>query len=125
MLGGWPRRGYRTAYLLVFLSVTVVSLVLLSNSEPYEFSRKYVASDPKVVQLTGLQSSTRVSWLRGFRYAFGDRTGEAYFTFDVKGDHGRFEIRVWLEKRNGVWTAVSTQAVSENGLTHQVLGAER
>ena len=100
-------------------------MALLSNSEPYEFAKGYVTSDPQVVQLTGVQSSARISWLRGFRYAFGDRTGEAYFTFNVRGGRGAFEVRVELTKQNGLWTVVRSYADSESGQTQQIVGANK
>jgi hypothetical protein len=122
MLGGWPRRGQRVAYLFAFVAITALTLGLLFNSEPYEFAKKYVASDAKVIQITGPQASVRVSWLRGFRYAFGDSTGEANFVFDVLGDRGRFEIRVFLEKRSGTWSVVRSQALSGSEPARDIVG---
>ena len=125
MLAGWPRRGQRIAYLLVFVAVTALTLALLFNSEPYEFAKKYVASDPKVIEVTGAQSSVRVSWFRGFRYAFGDRTGEANFAFEVVGERGKFEVRVFLEKQGGTWSVVKAQALPDNGPVHDIVGTAR
>ena len=125
MLGGWPRRGQRIAYLLAFVVITALTLALLFNSEPYEFAKKYVASDAKIIQITGAQSSVRVSWLRGFRYAFGDRTGEANFAFEVVGERGKFEVRVFLEKQAGTWSVLRSQALPENGPVHVIVGATR
>jgi len=123
VLGGWPRRGRRIAYLACFLFFTVATAALVFNSEPYEFAKRYVSSDPQVTTVTGRQSSVRVSWLRGFRYVFGDHTGEAQFTFVVKGDRGEFEVRVQLEKRGNLWKVLNSEAIAGDGATSRIVAS--
>jgi hypothetical protein len=115
MLGGWPRRGRRLLYVLAFVIVTAITLTMLVESEPYEAARQFAASDARVLRVTGAQASNSLALLKGFRYAFGDRTGEANFTFQVSAERGRFHVRVDLEKRAGQWMVVSSQAISEAG----------
>ena len=115
MLGGWPRRGRRLLYVLAFVIVTAMTLAMLVQSEPYEAAKQFVASDARVLRVTGAQSSRSLALLKGFRYTFGDRTGEANFTFKVSAERGRFDVRVDLEKRGGQWVVVRSQASSEAG----------
>ncbi|MCV2365027.1 cytochrome c oxidase assembly factor Coa1 family protein [Paucibacter sp. DJ1R-11] len=115
MLGGWPRRGQRVAYVLIFVLFTVVTMALLLKSEPYEFAEHYVATDEHVERTTGVQSSMYLAWWKGFRYTFSDRTGEAYFNFKVEGTRGRFDVRVDLQKQQGQWIVVRAKAFSNEG----------
>lgn len=124
MLGRWPSRGRRMFYVLAFVLITAVTLALLLNSEPYEFAQQFVATDPRVIQVTGTQSDRRIALLKGFRYVFGDRTGEANFTFKVTGSRGTFDVRVVLKKLEGRWVTVRSQAVSETGAASDIVGAD-
>ena len=95
---------------------------MLLSSESYEFAKTYVASDPRVVEITGTQKATRLAPLKGFRSTFGDRTGDARFTFRVNGEKGSFDVRVEMEKREGRWAVVKAQTISSVGAVTDVVG---
>lgn len=125
MLAGWPKRRHLLLYLGATLLVTAVTFFMLMNSEPYEFAKNFVTRDSRILSVTGTQRGNRFSPLKGFRYAFGDRSGEANFTFEISGDRGSFDVRVVLEKREGRWTVISAQAVSSSGAVSDILNSGR
>lgn len=125
MLAGWPKRRHLLLYLAATVLVTAVTFFMLVTSEPYEFAKSFITQDSRVLQVTGLQTASRFSPLNGFRYAFGDRTGEANFTYDVSGEQGRFNVRVVLEKREGRWAVVSARAVSSSGVVSELVSTGR
>jgi hypothetical protein len=103
--------------------ITAVTFFMLLTSESYEFAKGFVATDPRIAQLTGTQQSSRIAPLAGFRSAVGERTGEAHFTFKIIGDRGTYDVRVEIEKREGRWTVVKARAVSSVGAITEVVGA--
>lgn len=119
MLTKWRR------HLLLYTSATVlitaVTFLMVVNSEPYDLAKGFVAQDFRVAQVTGVQTDRSFAPLGGFRYTFGDRTGEANFSFKVKSDRGQFEVRVVLSKRDGQWTVASAQAVDGKGAISTVV----
>jgi hypothetical protein len=123
MLGGWPKRRHFFLFLGATTAVTALTFLMLLTSESYEFAKEFVASDSRVAQITGVQKSSRIAPLRGFRSTFGERTGEAHFTFDVNGDRGSFDVRVEMEKREGRWSVVKAQAKSSSGAVTDVMSA--
>lgn len=123
MLGGWPKRRHFFLYLGATAAVVALTFFMLLTSESYEFAKEFVASDPRVAQVTGAQESSRIAPFKGFRSTFGDRTGEAHFTFNVAGERGRFDVRVEMEKREGRWTVVKAQATSSSGAVTDVIGS--
>jgi hypothetical protein len=125
MLVGWPKRRNLLLYLAATVLVTAVTFFMLITSEPYEFAKSFVTQDSRVLQVTGAQTANRFSPLKGFRYVFGDRTGEANFTFKVTGDLGSFDVRVVLEKREGQWAVIRAQTVSSNGAVSDLTSADR
>ena len=96
MLAGWLKRRHLLLYLGATVLITAVTFFVLVNSEPYEFAKDFATQDARVLQVTGAQTGSRFAPFKGFRYAFGDRTGEANFTFNVTGDRGGFDVRVAL-----------------------------
>lgn len=125
MLTKWPKRRHLFLYLAATVLVLAVTFFILLTSEPYEFAKRFVAEDSRVLQVTGIQTASRFSPLKGFRYAFGDRTGEANFTYDVSGEQGRFDVRVVLEKREGQWAVISARAISRSGVVSELVIAGR
>lgn len=125
MLAGWPKRRHVWLYLMATVLITAVTFFMLLNSEPYEFAKNFVVQDARVLEVTGSQAKARLSPLDGFRYAFGDRTGQANFTFKVAADRGSFDVRVFLEKRDGQWAVVSAQTVASSGTVTEVIGNSR
>jgi hypothetical protein len=125
MLVGWPKRRHLLLYLGATVLITGVTFLVLVNSEPYEFAKHFAMQDARVLQVTGSQQSNSFAPLKGFRSTFGDRTGEASFTFKVTGDHGSFDVRVALEKREGRWAVTSAQAISSSGATSDVVRSGR
>lgn len=125
MLAGWPKRRHLLLYLGATVLITAVTFFVLVNSEPYEFAKSFVAQDSRLLQVTGAQTASRFSPLKGFRYTFGERTGEANFTFKVTGDRGSFDVRVMLEKREGRWEVVSARTVSSSGAVSDVVSSGR
>jgi hypothetical protein len=125
MLAGWPKRRHLLLYLAATVLITAVTFFMLANSEPYEFAKSFVTQDSRLLQVTGAQTTNRFSPLKGFKYTFGDRTGEANFTFRVTGDRGSFDVWVVLEKREGRWTVVSAQTVSGSGVVSDVVSSGR
>jgi hypothetical protein len=125
MLAGWPKRQHLLLYLAATVLITAVTFFMLVNSEPYEFAKSFVAQDSRVLQVTGAQTACRFSPLKGFGYTFGDRTGEANFTFKVAGDRGEFDVRVVLEKREGRWAVISAQTVSISGVVFDGVSSGR
>jgi hypothetical protein len=125
MLVKWPKRHHLLLYLGATVAATALTFFMLLTSESYEFAKEFVTNDPRVLQVTGSQKSCRIAPLKGFRSTFGDRTGEAHFTFKVSGDRGSFDVRVVLEKREGRWTVVSAQTVSSSGAESDVVSSGR
>ena len=125
MLAGWPKRRHFVLYILATMLITAVTFLMLVNSEPYEFAKSFVAQDARVLQVTGSPTTNRFSPLQGFRYSFGDRSGDANFTFKVKGDRGDFDVRVVLEKREGRWAVTTAQTVSGGGVVSNIVGDGR
>jgi Cytochrome oxidase complex assembly protein 1 len=123
MLGGWPKRRHFFLFLGATAAVTALTFFMLLTSESYEFAKAFVASDPRIAQVTGAQKSSRIAPFKGFRSTFGDRTGEAHFTFDVSGERGTFDVRVEMEKREGRWAVVKAQTTSSDGAATDVIGA--
>ncbi len=124
MLAGWPKRRHFFLYLGATAAVTALTSVMLLTSESYELAKEFVASDPRVLQVTGPQTSFRLAPLEGFRSTFGDRTGEAHFNFKVSGDRGSFVVRIEMEKREGRWSVIKAQATSSGGgVVTDVVGA--
>lgn len=123
MLGGWPKRRHFFLFLGATAAVTALTFFMLLTSESYEFAKEFVASDSRVAQVTGVQKSSRIAPFKGFRSTFGDRTGEAHFTFDVNGERGSFDVRVEMEKREGRWIVVKAQAKSSSGAVTDVISA--
>lgn len=103
MLVKWPKRRHIFLYLGATAATIALSLFMLLTSDSYAFAKEFVANDARVIELTGIQRSSRIAPLKGFRSTFGDRTGEAHFTFRVSGDRGVFDVRVEMEKRDGRW----------------------
>jgi len=104
-------------------AVTALTFFMLLTSESYEFAKQFVASDPRVVQVTGPQKSSRIAPFKGFRSTVGDRTGEAHFTFNVSGERGSFDVWVEMEKREGHWAVVKARTTSSGGAVTDVIGA--
>ena len=104
-------------------AVTALTFFMLLTSESYEFAKQFVASDPRVVQVTGAQKSSRIAPLKGFRSTVGDRTGEANFTFSVSGERGSFEVLIEMEKREGRWAVIKARSTSSEGAVTDVIGA--
>lgn len=104
-------------------ATTALTFFMLLTSESYEFAKQFVASDPRVVQVTGNQKSSRIAPFKGFRSTFGDRTGEAHFTFNVSSERGSFDVRVEIEKREGRWAVVKARTTSSEGAVTEVIGA--
>jgi Cytochrome oxidase complex assembly protein 1 len=121
MLSGWPKRRHFFLFLGATAAVTALTFFMLLTSESYEFAKAFVASDPRVVQVTGAQKSSRIAPFKGFRSTFGDRTGEAHFTFSVSGERGSFDVRVEMEKREGRWAIVKAQTTSSDGAVTDVI----
>lgn len=103
-------------------AITLTSVMLLT-SESYEFTRDFVANDPRVNQVTGAQVSSHIDPLKGFKSTVGSRTGEAHFTFKVTGERGTFDVRVEAEKHDGQWAVTRAQATSAEGKTKTLAGA--
>jgi hypothetical protein len=112
VLAGWPKRRHFVLYLGATLAVTALTFFMLLTSESYEFAKAFVANDSRVLQVTGPQRSSHIAPFKGFRSTFGDRTGEAHFTFKVSGDRGDFDVRVEIEKREGRWAVIKARAIS-------------
>jgi hypothetical protein len=125
MLSGKPKRRHFFLFLGATAGVTALTFFLLLTSESYEFAKEFAASDSRVVQVTGVQKSSRIALLKGFRSTFGDRTGEAHFTFNVNGERGSFDVLIEIEKREGRWVVVKAQAKSSSGAVTDVIGAKR
>lgn len=125
MLVKWPERRHFFLILGAPILIVVVTVLMLLNSEPYEFAKSFATQDARVLQITGTQTRGRLSPFKGFRYAFGDRTGEANFTFVVTGDRGRFDVRVVLEKREGRWSVIRAQTVSSSDVISDIVSTER
>lgn len=123
MLGSWPKRRHIFLYLGATAATVALTFLMLLTSESYEIAKDFVASDPRVIHVTGTQQSSRIAPLKGFRSTFGERTGEAHFTFKVMADHGSFDVRVEMEKREGRWAVIKAQATSSGGATTEVIGA--
>ena len=96
---------------------------MLLTGDSYEFAKQFVASDPRVVRVTGTQKTSRIAPFKGFRSIFGDRTGEAHFTFNVSSERGRFDVRVEIEKREDRWAVVKARTTSSEGAVTAVIGA--
>lgn len=124
MLVKWPKRRHLFLYLGATAATIALTFFMLLTSESYEFAREFVTNDLRVVQVTGAQKSSRIAPFKGFRSTFGYRTGEAHFTFKVNGDHGSFDVRVEMEKREVRWAVIKAQATSSGGATIEVAGAE-
>jgi hypothetical protein len=71
------KRRHFFLYLAATAAMIALTFVMLFTSESYEFAKGFVAKDPRVLQVTGPQTSCRIDLLKGFRSTFGDRTGEA------------------------------------------------
>jgi Cytochrome oxidase complex assembly protein 1 len=123
MLGKWPR--YLVLYIAATVLITAATFLMVVNSEPYDFAKSFVAQDSRVVEVTGAQTDRRFAPASGFRYTFGERTGEANFTFKVMGSRGQFEVKVVLSKRDGKWTVASAQAVDSMGEATTVVGVNK
>jgi uncharacterized iron-regulated membrane protein len=121
MLSGWPKRRHFFLFLGATAAVTALTFIMLLTGESYEFAKTFVASDPRVVQVTGAQKSSRIAPFKGFRSTFGDRTGEAHFTFNVSGERGSFDVRVEMEKREGRWAVVKAETTSSGGAVTDVI----
>ncbi|GAB4112545.1 MAG: hypothetical protein Fur0019_19020 [Tibeticola sp.] len=104
-------------------ATTALTFFMLLTSESYEFAKQFVASDPRIVQVTGTQKSSRIAPFKGFRSTFGDRTGEAHFTFNVSGERGSYDVRVEMEKREGRWAVIKARTTSNGGEVTDVIGA--
>jgi hypothetical protein len=123
MLVKWPRRRHIFLYLGATAATIALTFFMLLTSESYEFAKEFVASDPRVARVTGTQQSSRIAPFKGFRSTFGDRTGEAHFTFKVNGDRGSFDVRVEMQKREGRWAVIKAHATSSVGATTEVVDA--
>lgn len=123
MLVKWPKRRHIFLYLGATAATIALTFFMLLTSESYEFAKEFVTNDPRVAQVTGAQKSSQIAPFKGFRSTFGDRTGEAHFTFKVNGDRGSFYVRVEMEKREGRWAVIKAQATSSGGATTEVAGA--
>jgi hypothetical protein len=123
MLVKWPTRRHVFLYLGATAATISLTFFMLLTSESYEFAKEFVTNDPRIAQVTGAQKSSQIAPFKGFRSTFGDRTGEAHFTFKVTGDRGSFNVRVELEKHQGRWAVIKAQATSSGGATTDVGGA--
>lgn len=117
------KRGHFFLFLGAMVAVTALTFFMLLTSESYEFAKQFVASDPRVVQVTGPQKSSRIAPFKGFRSTVGERTGEAHFTFKVSGERGSFDVLVEMEKREGRWAVVKARTTSSGGAVTDVIGA--
>jgi hypothetical protein len=123
MLVKWPKRRHLFLYLGATAATVALTFFMLLTSESYEFAKEFVASDSRVIALTGAQKSSRIAPFKGFRSTFGDRTGEAHFTFNVSGARGSFNVRIEMEKREGRWAVIKAQATSSDGAITEVVSA--
>jgi hypothetical protein len=103
-------------------ATTILTFFMLLTSESYEFAKEFVAIDPRVVQVTGTQKSSRIAPFMGFRSTFSNRTGEAHFTFNVSGERGSFDVRVDMVKREGRWAVIKARITSNGGEVTDVIG---
>lgn len=112
-----PKR--RHLVLLVVGTVLVHALVyfLTITGEPYEYAREFAMHDPRVTKVTGSQRVQRLNFWHGYSYSFGDREGSASLGLRVEGDHGKFDLPLVLQKRQGRWMVVSAKAINEKGET--------
>jgi hypothetical protein len=117
------KRRHFFLYLAATAATVALTFFVLLTSESYEFAREFVATDARVVALTGVQRSSRMAPVKGFRSTFGDRTGEAHLTFKVSGARGIFDVRVELEKREGRWRVVEAEAVASDGATTMLVSS--
>ena len=124
MLAGWPKRRHLFLYIGATVAVTALTFFMLLTNESYVFAKEFVANDSRVRQVTGSQKSSRIAPFKGFRSTFGDRTGEAHFTFKVSADRGSFDVRVEMEKREGRWNIIKAQVASSSGAVTNVVGAQ-
>lgn len=122
MLAGRLKWRHFFLFIGATVAVTALTFFMLLTSESYEFAKEFVANDPRVVQATGAQKSSRIAPFKGFRSTFGDRTGEAHFTFKVSGDRGSFNVRVEMEKREGRWSVLKAQTTSSSGAVTDLIG---
>lgn len=120
----WPTRRYVFVFLVVGVVATVLSYAWLFSSEPYHLAKGFVANDPRVLQVTGAQQSSRVSPFI-LRLTMGDRSGEGEFTFVVKGERGEFDVLVEMEKRDWRWAVTRAQAIPAHGATTDIVGTRR
>lgn len=123
LINKWPKRRYLILFLGATVATTALTFFMLLTSESYELAKEFVASDSRILQVTGSQNSSRIAPLKGFRSTFGDRTGEANFTFKVNGDRGSFDVRVEMEKREGRWSVIKARTTSSSGAVTDVVGA--
>lgn len=123
MLIRWPKRRHVFLFLLANVAAIVAGYALLFSSEPYEFAKNFVASDPRVLQVTGAQTAARLNVLKA-RATMGDRTGEARFIFGVQSERGDFDVLIEMEKRSGLWSATKVQAISDAGANIDIVDTQ-
>lgn len=85
------------------------------KSEAYEYADWFVATDQRIVNLTGAQSGRSLRWIDGFSMSYGDSNGHASLTLRVRCDNGDFQVPLKLEKYQGRWNAVSIKVLNERG----------
>lgn len=120
------RLSWRHVILYLGATAAAVSLTffMLLESEPYGIAREFVNNDPSVAQMAGARYSSQFAPFKGYRATFGDRTGEAYFTFNVCGNNGKFDVQIGMEKREGRWVIVKAQAALEGGKIVNLLAVQ-
>jgi hypothetical protein len=118
----WLRPHWLVMYVSAFVLITAVTFAMLVHSEPYEFAKDFVTLDERVLRVTGKPTNSRLRLTRAFRYAFGDRTGEAEFTFRSVTTGGTYDVRVQLAKQGGRWQVQRAEVRPESGEPTAIVG---
>lgn len=98
-----------------FSAALVVIWLEAIKSEAYEFADWFVATDQRIVNLTGAQTDRSLRWIDGFSMSYGDSNGHASFTLRVRCDNGNLRVPLKLEKLQGRWNVVSIMVLNERG----------
>ena len=99
----------------LFFGVTATTLAMFLHSEPYEYAIHIASTDPRIVKTTGTPKKVSLSFTRGFRYSFGDRSGEANMTLVSKSEVGVFDVQIHISKQAGNWIVNRVEVFPEGG----------
>lgn len=104
------------ALICIFIGILswLVGYLIVSNSESFEFTKRYISENPKVVQSVGQIKSIRLGLL-GYWLFYKNGEASARFRVVLTGDRKSADAYVSLIQIAGNWKVQSSELIDDDG----------